>query len=228
MMSAGVALLVALTLAPAGARAQAQPGGSGSDRDASKRETIRGVIAAVAVEGETVIDQATRRAQIAEAAHLTVVGSPVRQGSAAGDAKDNTSGDQGRSDNPSGSARRRHNVYVVWLNPRTEVRDATGPKGSDKDKDRQPAAAPGSNRAAFDKIEVGDQVEVTFVRRELATSGGNTQQALQMQRHGWDRTYFGDAVSITILSEPTPPGAGDRGSSRAGERDDDRDKIKKP
>jgi hypothetical protein len=83
-------------------------------------------------------------------------------------------------------------------------------------------------RASGPPGAAGGAVEVKFVRRELATSGGNSQQALQMQRHGRHRTHFGDAVSITILFEPTPPGAGDRTSSKPEDRDDDRDKIKKP
>jgi hypothetical protein len=215
----GVALLAALAVAPGLARAQARNGAGGGeqDRDAGKRVTVRGVIAAVAVEGETVIDYATRRAAVAEAAHLTIIGSPVDDKGRDKDRdKDN---DQARSrDDRSGSGRQRHNIYVVWLTPTTEIRDATGTSGGDRDKGK-----PGSNRAAFDKLEVGDRVEVTFVRRDLSGTGGGDAQA---RRHGRHRTYFGDAVSITILAEPTPSGDADR--SRPGDRDDDRDKVKKP
>jgi len=64
-----------------------------------------------------------------------------------------------------------------------------------------------------DALEVGDRVEVRFVQRSAA--GGNANQQLANSKHGRHRTYFGEAVAVTILSEP---GQNDR------DRDSDRDR----
>ena len=171
------------------------------DKAAAKPETVRGVIAGVTLEGETAIDFTTRHAQAAETTFLTIVGEPAAPEASAG------------------AERRRHNVYVVWMNPRAEVRDATGPAA----KDGKEATA----KTTLDKVEVGDRVEVTFRRREPSRSGGDARSETQSQKHGRHRTYFGDAVSLTILDEPGrhDPKASQPNSERS--RDDDKDKIKK-
>lgn len=203
----------------AGPSAPAQTG----DRDAAKRETVRGVIAGVTVEGETAIDFVTRRAQVVEVSYLTVIGSPVtsstqaRTGQSQGQGR-NQAGDQGSQ------GRSRHNVYIVFLTPQTQIRDASSSGSGQGQAQGQAQAAP----TTFDKIEVGDRVEVTFVRRDLSATGGDDGHAQKARRHGRHRTAFGDAVSITILAPPDRGGGHDRTprSDQDRDRDDDKDKVK--
>src|SRR5437588_8115128 len=83
------------------------------NRPAGETQTIRGVIAGVTLEGETAVDFRTGRAVEVETAYLTIVGSPRRDR------------DRERGERAGESGRNRHNIYVVWLTPRTWVRDAT-------------------------------------------------------------------------------------------------------
>lgn len=230
--------LALLALTGPGALAQ-QDKGNDTDkgRDASAgRETVRGVIAGVTVEGETAIDYATQRAATVEMSYLTVVGSPVHGAGRRADAGARDSDrdrEKGRARARDGGERRRHNVYVLWLTPKTQVRDATGSgetgagQQGDQNKDANQAQA-----GAFDKIEVGDRVEVTFTRREFPGAGGNTRDDARARRHGRHRTYFGDAVTIRILAMPDRDGDRDRDSDRPArgdqskDRDDDKDKVK--
>jgi hypothetical protein len=202
MTLAGLALALSSCWGPA---ALAQTGDDkDKDRDAGKRVTVRGYIAGVTVAGETAIDHSTRRAQTVEMSYLTIVGSPVTPDKDAGPAA---------SGGP-----RRHNIYVVWLTPKTRLRDATSRDGS-KDRDKGGRAL----ETTLDTIEVGDRVEVTVVRRDLAATSGGGPEAERARRHGRFRTYFGDADSLTILALPddnTPRSEQDR------DRDDDKDKVK--
>jgi hypothetical protein len=203
MTLAGLALALAACWGPT---APAQTEDKDKDRDAGKRVTVRGYIAGVTVAGETAIDYSTRRAQTVELSYLTIVGSPVTSD------KDK---DAGRT---ASVGRRRHSIYVVWLTPKTTLRDAT-PRDGSKDKDKGGQAL----ETTLDKIEVGDRVEVTFVRRELSDTSGGGPEAERARRHGRFRTYFGDADSLTILALPeddTPRSEQDR------DRDDDKDKVK--
>jgi hypothetical protein len=220
---AGLALTLVAVLGPG---ARAQNANQNNDRDAGKRETIRGVVAGVTVAGETAIDYATHRAQTVEMTYLTVVGSPVRDSASRDNDKgrDNNNRDGDRDRRTDGD-RPRHNVYVVWLSPTTEVRDATsGGSNRSDDRDRRSGSAGAQGKTTtLDALEVGDTVRLTFTRREFSRSGDQQQQ---VSKHGRHRTYFGDANSITILSEPDRQRGGDRASSNDRERDDDRDKVK--
>jgi hypothetical protein len=182
-------------------------------KDDGKRMTVRGVIAGVTVEGETAIDYATHRAMTVEASFLTIVGSPVQRDAT-------SSGNQSQATDRDRGGRHRHNVYVVWMTPNTEISDATG--GGDTSGDRSKNQGGTPVRTSFDKIEVGDRVEVTLIRREQSNSAGGSPEAQRAARHGRHRTYFGNATSITILAMPGPasPGNTDRN------RDDDKDKVK--
>ena len=172
-------------------------------RQAVESETIRGVISGVTIAGELAIDYRTRRAVEAETALLTVVGTPSRDGK---ERQESGGDDKG---NDKGKLRHhRHNVYVLVLSPRTEVKDARDSGGKSEN------AKPSS----LDELEVGDRVEVKFTPREDGRSGG-TDQA-RRAKHGRHRTYFGDAMTITILPQSRHDG---RDTSAHGEGAQDKD-----
>jgi hypothetical protein len=242
---AGLALSLPLALAivlGSGAPVRADDKGAENDPHAGKRETIRGIIAGVTVEGETAIDYASHRAQTAEMAFLTVVGIPVGgkaqadRGEKANANDDAHANDDDKNKNTNrdrvqagaaGRPRHRHNVYILWLTPRTEVCDATGSR------DRADADKAGDNgkkiKVGLNALEVGDGVEVTFHRREVSTSGDAADLHAQWaRRHGRHRTYFGDAVSISILSEPAMDREAAEGETGQKNRDDNKDKVQSP
>lgn len=203
--------------------APGQPGAPGTergqyDRDAGKRETIRGVIAGVTVMGEMTFDPATNRAQAAEASYLTIVGSPTDRSNQAG-----RTGEAVATANTDQQGRTRHNIYALWVTPQTSIRDATSQTTTGNPVN---AATPTS----FDRIEIGDKVEVTYIRRENSTSaGGDPRNEMRLRRHGRHRTYSGDVQSVTILSEPTRQNDAASDSipgARPNNRDDDRDKVR--
>jgi len=171
--------------------------------NSGKMETIRGVIAGVTAEGETAFDFRANRATTVAAAYLTVVGSPKTGG---GDAHDNAKDkdhdakdkdhNASNDNKTSGSAgKKRDNVYIVWLSPKTKVEEQSynGPNGSlETVKDLN-----------FDKLEVGDRVEIQFMCRDESQSGANTIQSDKARaKHGRHRTFMGDANWITILPQP--------------------------
>jgi hypothetical protein len=176
------------------------------DRKAVETHTIRGVIAGVTVEGELAVDYQNRRAVEAEATLLTIVGSPVREGH---DAK--ATDDQNKDGDRAKAGHHRHNLYVMILSPRTEVRDAR--KGDDKN----------GSPSTLDAIEIGERVEVRFSPRDDNRSGGNADQA-RRAKHGRHRTHFGDAQTVTVL----PQSADDSHAQGkdSGNKDDDNDKDK--
>jgi len=245
---AGLALALAAGL---GTLSPARADDKDNNRDASKLETIRGVIAGVTVAGETAIDYSTRRAQAVEMSYLTVVGSPVRDGKSGGsDAggsnnanansndqdknkansndqdKNKTNANSGSNANAnasSGSGRRRHNLYIVWLTPMTEVRDATSSTSSTSSSSTNKSGSGNdANRNAWGAIEVGDRVEVTFERREIDRSGGNAQGA----QGGQDDRRHGRHRTFfgnarSIKILAMP--AADQGSARSSDNKGDRD-----
>jgi hypothetical protein len=227
----GVAsLALGLVLAP-GARAQVENRNQergNRDRDQAthgEAKTIRGVVAAITVEGETVLDSRTNRAATAEMSFLTIVGSDSsrdREGDAADRDRDRDQ-DKDRQGQTS-SDRRRHNVYIAWITPKTEIRrgdqarDEGNREGGDNQKrnaarDANRSSAPGSPN--FESLELGERVAVQFVQRSSAGDNPNAAN----RRHGRHRTYFGDARTITILSEP-----GDSDRDRGADRDRDRER----
>jgi hypothetical protein len=176
-----------------GAWAQDNKGGAGNQGQ-SDTQTIRGVIAGITAEGEMVIDYRTNRAVLAQAAYMTVVGSPVTgQGGDADREKDQA------KDNQSGKPR--DNIYIVWLTPRTkiyEAGDASGGAGQKKE-------------ASLDRLEVGDRVEVQFTPRQDSAGDPGANQTEQMRRtHGRNRTFVGDANAITILPSKRDSAQSDR------------------
>ena len=100
------------------------------DQKSSETETIRGVIAAVTAEGEIMFDHRSNRAVAVEAAYLTVVGSPVRW---EGNSEDKATATG--TERSSSSGKKRHNVYIAWMTPRTKVCEAS--KESEKSGETQ-------------------------------------------------------------------------------------------
>jgi hypothetical protein len=228
-----------------GQQAQGRPGENANlgqrhenanrDRDKSSPEgdTIRGIVAGIAAEGETAYDYKTNRGMALEAAFLTVVGSPVKTWGEmpsdrpnAANGAENSTANQNQNQNQNQNHRMRHNVYMVWLSPRTKVCEASAGYGrSSATHDAADAnrnAADGDKTAnrdknmkevTLDQLEVGDRVEIKFNKRE--DSAGNTlaHQSDQMrQKYGRHRTYVVDATSITIL--PSDGRDNDRSATR--------------
>jgi hypothetical protein len=174
------------------------PGASAQDKDAKDRPekssnrgsngdtgTIYGVVAGVTVEGELVIDYKTKRAVEVDAAFLTVVGSPAK------------------ADGKSGSAQGdRKNIYMVFLSPRTKICeceecDASGKPVAEKKK-----------ACGLDRLQVGDRVEVKYVRRDdSASTAGANQSETMKAKHGRQRILAVDAQEVTILPSKHEEGA---------------------
>jgi hypothetical protein len=236
---AGLATLALALATGPGVLAQSEgrnPQRGNPDRNPANQgeaKVIRGVIAGVTVEGETVLDTRTNRAATAEMSFLTVVGSE-RTGDREGDAADRNRDREersGREDQASGD-RQRHNLYILWLTPRTEIRRAGGrPNEGDRDASnnnpRNQDSRPGAGRTGnaeplnFESLELGDRVEVRFLERNPAGENNATVN----RRHGRHRTYYGDARTITILSEP---GRGDRDRDRDSDRPQQSDRPQNP
>jgi len=145
------------------------------------------------------------------------------------DQNDRERNNQNDNERRASSENQRHNVYLVRLTPRTEVRRASdrsnnrdrnernanrgdrneqnanrGDQNRDetnKNQANQNNNAEQSERAlTIEALELGDRVEVRFVQR--STAGDNSNQNMASRKHGRHRTYYGEAVAITILSEP--------------------------
>ena len=200
----------------------------GADQNAGRRVTIRGVIAGVTVEGETVVDTRSNRAATAEMDFLTIVGSPRHEcghgavGSAergpreaGGDRDRDRDRERSRDGDRTVSApRRRHNVYIVRLTPKTLIREAKcRERGRDGEEREQ------SSQANFEDLEIGDHVEVTFLCRDEAGTSDNANAKDASRKHGRHRTYFGDALTITLL-----PDQGPRERSAASRREEDKNR----
>ena len=138
-------------------------------------------------------DYRTNKAVAAEAAFLTVVGSPTKM-----EGSDATRSATSNRDRGAGN-RRRHNVYYVWLTPRTKICEDTA--HNDKAPDRANTERSGQKRElALDNLEVGDHVEIQFTRNDDSSSTGSAHQTEQMRKkHGRHRTHVGFATEITVL-----------------------------
>jgi len=187
----------------AGNQGQNQKQGRDQDRDRSGVQTIRGVVSAIAAEGEMVVDYRTNQAVMVQAAYLTVVGSPTRGQEGASDASARPGGSNRQDQEQAGrdrSGKGRENIYIVFLSPRTKVYAASGDSGRSEQKKEVP----------LDLLEVGDRVEVQLAPRAQSGTNAEANQTEKMRRtHGRHRTYIGDAMAITIQ----PPKSGDDSSS---------------
>jgi len=210
---------------------------AGDDKDKSpdakgQEQTIRGVISGVTVLGEADIDYATRKATTAEATYLTVIGHPsMNQDKARGGeqassdkarqkdsdvkptAHEAEKGSAGSADRP----RRRMNVYVVAVSPKTKICEM---KGSGKD-----GSAAKEEACELDKLEIGDHVEVCFNPKPIPGASGEQggAQASSM-KHGRHRTYFGVATEVKIREETSQ---GEQSSPKGGENSSSTEKPSK-
>lgn len=217
-MRTRLASLTTLALGLAvGLGASAQTKDSDKDKGNAKQMTVHGVIAGVTVEGELAIDYKAKKAIEADMTFLTIIGSPRgerRDGDNAARDRDRDRNREASNRDNRRAERHRHNVYVVWLTPKTQFRDAE--TGDSKDK---------SKAVTVNDLEVGDRVEVTFNVRDETNAGAQNQTEEIRRKHGRHRTYYGDATSITLLAEPAADRA--RPSDRDREKNDkDNDKAK--
>ena len=183
-----------------GGQSQTQTGRQEGTRTAGEMETIRGVVAAITAEGEVMLDYRTNVAAKSEAAFLTIIGSPVKSeaGETAGRATaTGTATDRAGTD---ASHRRRHNVYIAWLTPRTKICDAQDDRGQEGQNREANAANSTKKEIALDQLEVGDHVEIKFSHGDSSASNAGVHQTQQMrQKHGRHRTFVGFANEVTVL-----------------------------
>jgi len=194
----------------AGDQAQNPVAGQDRNQKASETETIRGVIAAVTAEGEVMFDYRSNRAVAADTAFLTVVGSPLKSD---GDAKDRA----GAAENArqGSSAKKRHNVYIVWMTPRTKVCESS----REPEKSSQTQGQDQKREVAFDRLEVGDHVEIQFARNDESGASNSAHQTEQMRsKHGRHRTFVGYGTSITIMPSKEHDQSGSGGEAKSNER----------
>jgi hypothetical protein len=217
-----------------GDNATKQNNNSNNTQSSSNERTIRGVVSGVTVLGETMVNYSTHRAEMARASYITVLGSPhwgqSNQGSAnksnqdasdknkdnASDKnKDNTSDknkdnasdkNKDNADRSGAAMKHRANVYILAITPQTKVTEASS--------DGQEAARSAAT-AQFDRLELGDRVEVKF-RPENAGNQGKDDS-----RHGRHRTFGGEAISISILPAAQHHDQGQHSSSDRSQKSGD-------
>ncbi len=173
-----------------------QPGNRDQQKRSSGSLTIRGVVAGITAEGEMFFDYRQNRAIAAEAAYVTVVGSPMK--SEKGEAE---RGQNARSAQREGqSARRRHDVYIIWMSPRTKVCECSEDSAK-SNRDQSSSSSKGEKKeCSLDKLEVGDYVEVQFQPRDESNETHVAHQTERMrEKHGRHRTHVGIATEVTIL-----------------------------
>ena len=120
------------------------------------------------------------------------------------------------------SGKTRHNVYIAWLTPRTKICEAD----EYSVKSEQNRAAANSNQSSgekkeisFDRLELGDHVEIQFSPQEESGANRNVHQSQQMrQTHGRDRTFVGYATSIMVLPEKDHNKSGSAANANEHER----------
>jgi len=162
--------------------------------------TVRGVVSEVTILGETDVDYATRKVVTAEATFVTVIGHAAHhqaaheQAAADKDKKDTDAKAASNASPERRESRRRMNVYILAVSPRTKVCEVV-------------AAAKGSpakeEEAKFDDLEIGDRVEIAFqpkMATKEATHSNNDSKKLS-QKHGRHRVFFGTAEAIKLLPE---------------------------
>jgi hypothetical protein len=169
--------------------------GENRNQASSATATIRGVIAGITAEGEVMFDHRANKAVAAEATFLTVVGSPVKMEGAEGNRSSATPNEERGA-----SHRHRHNVYYVWLTPRTKICEGTASNeksGAQAETQRSEQ----KRELALDKLEIGDRVEIQFTKNDDSGSTGSAHQTDQMRtKHGRHRTHVGFATEVKILS----------------------------
>lgn len=202
-----------------------------------QKQTIRGTVAGVTTIGEAIIDPVTNTAVVVQANYLTVLGAPGRgqggrqQADSRGEGAQQDPGARRDASQQGEANRSRQNVYMVAITPETTIR-AGQPGGQQQQqqpgREQSGRGAPGEqgqSQAAFDKLEIGDRVELEFTQtRQIRQQSGaqgqrqdqqaqDTTQARDGQRktgfrgeqaaskHGRNRILVGEAETLTILPE---------------------------
>jgi hypothetical protein len=161
-----------------------------------RAETIRGVVAGITAEGEVTFDYAHNRVVAAEGAFLTVVASPVKS-----EKRDTARQDKARAEaKPGEPARKRHDVYIVWLSPRTKLCECMEESGKSNATKNQGSNKTEKKECSLEKLEVGDHVEIQFQPREESSENHVAHQTERMrEKHGRHRTHVGSASEVTII-----------------------------
>ena len=212
---ATMALALAMSPSPWAQEGQRSSGRDDPKHRSAHSETIHGIVAGVTTEGEMVFDYRHNRAIEAEAAFLTVVGSPVKS-----DKAETEHRDKARSDEQHGrSGRRRHDIYIVWLTPKTKICECTEESGQPKRNQNQASQKGDKKECGLDQLEVGDHVEIQFNRRDESGESRIAHQNERMRgKHGRHRTHIGYATEVTIM-EPK-----DGEHARSGSREKEQSK----
>jgi hypothetical protein len=184
----------------------------GADRNAASQgeKVIRGVIAGVTVEGESIIDARSNRAATAETSFLTIVGSERMRGREAGagagaagqnrdrDENARTGRDRDRDQNDQASTdrdRQRQNVYIVHLTADTEIRRAGEARNEgDRERDRN---APDNNQRN---------------QNQNARAGAGADRAGNAESLKFETLELGDRVEVRFIQRNVA-GAGDQGGN---------------
>jgi hypothetical protein len=179
---------------PAGTTNANPTAGENRNQASSRTETIRGIVAGITAEGEVTFDYRTHKAVAAEASFLTVVGSPVKT-----EGGETTRNAAGSNEERGASNRRRHNVYYVWLTPRTKICESTA-QGEKPAGGGETQRSEQKREVMLDNLEIGDHVAIQFTKNDDSGSTGSAHQTEQMRkRHGRHRTHVGFASEVTIL-----------------------------
>ncbi|WP_435007031.1 hypothetical protein P12x_004440 [Tundrisphaera lichenicola] len=159
----------------------------------SQEKTVQGVVSEVTVLGETDIDYSTGRAVSATMTYLTVLGRPSEMEESKGEgdkvAKSSKTSASGKSD----QSRKRMNVYVLAIAPKTKVCECMATEKA--------GAAAQEKECGFDKLEIGDTVEVRY-ESDISKSEAKNASSRDNRKHGRHRIYFGAAKDIKIMAEP--------------------------
>jgi hypothetical protein len=142
-----------------------------------------------------VFDYKSNRAAAAEGAYVTVVGSPT-----AAWERDANRATTATNERLGLSGKKRHNVYIAWLTPRTKICEGDNDSGRTGQ-----AASPSQSQkkeVSLDQLEIGDHVEIAFNREDPSASNRAHLTEPMRQKHGRHRMYVGTAAAVTILGYP--------------------------
>jgi len=206
-LCASVFLVVAIGLSSYARAQQDSTRGAGGEKRASHMQTIHGVVAGITDEGEVFFNHQTGTSTKAEAAFMTVVGSPTH-GEAVAE-REHRAATTERERSHAQGGERRHNIYILWLAPNTRInemtREASGTEHAKKN-------------LALDELEVGDRIEVTFAPEERPASRASVHQTEHMRsKHGRHRTHVGIASAITIMRPSEQGQSGAKSGARQNE-----------
>ena len=184
------------------------------DKMTEKSVTVRGVISAFTVVGETDLDRESGKITTARATLVTVIGHPwMREGDhkeyAAAEKKEQSEGGEHAMHH-----HRRMNLYVAAMTPKTMVNEVMA---SGK------TVALDAKEAKYDDLEIGDRVELTIMVQEMDQDKdkSNSDDAKSMKgNHGRHRTYMGAAKEIKLMPEHM------EGTRHDGESEHDESKTK--